>query len=83
MRKDIPLIGTHDGIAYYLLFNGVLGDKRAGGGNVLTRAILGECEPPDRCEKRVIYGEATRLHDSTLKREKVTFKQLPYEVETS
>lgn len=82
-RKDVPLIGTKDGVAYYLLFNGILGDKRASSGNVLTRAILDECELPEGCERRVMYGEANRLHESTLKRERVTFKQLPYEVETS
>ncbi len=26
--------------AYYLLFNGILGDKRPAGGNVLTHAVL-------------------------------------------
>ena len=39
-RKDHPLLGVHGGRAIYLLYNGVLGDKRPAGGNVLTHAVL-------------------------------------------
>ena len=35
-----PLLGVHDGRAYTLLYNGILGDKEANGGNVLTRNTL-------------------------------------------
>ena len=35
-----PFLGLHDGHAYALLYNGILGDKRPDGGNVLTRATL-------------------------------------------
>ena len=35
-RKS-PLLGIHDGTAYYLLYNGILGDKSVSGGNVLTK----------------------------------------------
>ena len=44
-RKS-PLIGVCRGTAYYLLFNGVLGDKRPGGGNVLTGDVLAELPRP-------------------------------------
>ena len=33
-------LGVHEGTGYYLLYNGVLGDKRPNGGNVLTSRIL-------------------------------------------
>lgn len=33
-----PFLGLHDGHAYALLDNGIVADKRPGGGNVLTRA---------------------------------------------
>src|SRR3546814_8944985 len=36
-RGRTPLLGIHDGRAYALLYNGILGDKRPDGGNVLTR----------------------------------------------
>ena len=35
-----PLLGRHNGTAYYLLYNGILGDKRPDGGNVLTAKVL-------------------------------------------
>ncbi len=39
-RGGSPLRGLHAGHAYALLYNGILGDKRPQGGNVLTRATL-------------------------------------------
>jgi adenine specific DNA methylase Mod len=42
---ESPLIGVHNGTAVYLLYNGVLADKKAKGGNVLTRAILASLPP--------------------------------------
>ncbi|MBI2844772.1 MAG: site-specific DNA-methyltransferase [Armatimonadetes bacterium] len=74
-----PLIGVHNGIAYYLLFNGVLGDKRVNGGNVLTKAILSSFPPHNG--PRVVIGEGCRLADSTLKRSGIVFKQIPYQIE--
>ena len=39
-KGSSPCLGTLDGVAYYLLFNGILGDRRPRGGNVLTRDVL-------------------------------------------
>ncbi len=72
-----PLLGVHQGTAYYLLFNGILGDKRPEGGNVLTLPLLNSLPPHDG--PRVIYGEACRLHDSTLTALNLRFRQLPYQ----
>jgi len=84
--KRSPLIGTFRGTAYYLLYNGILGDKTPGGGNVLTRDVLasmpknpgpgGVGEGP-----KVVFGEANRLSDSTLRKAGITFRQIPYQVE--
>ena len=38
--RRTPFLGIHDGRAFALLYNGILGDKRPEGGNVLTRATL-------------------------------------------
>ena len=76
-----PKLGIHNGVAYYLLFNGILGDRRPAGGNVLTKAVLQhikELFPHDG--PMVIYGETTRLGEATLTAEGVTFKQIPYDV---
>jgi site-specific DNA-methyltransferase (adenine-specific)/adenine-specific DNA-methyltransferase len=76
-----PLIGVCNGTAYYLLFNGVLGDKRPDGGNVLTSRILDEL--PAHEGPKVIYGEGCRLGSARLKRLNITFKQVPYEIKVS
>lgn len=78
---DKPLLGVHEGKAYYLLYNGILGDKRPNGGNVLTRPVLQmlkELHPHDG--PKVIYGETTRLGDASLAAEGVTFQQIPYDI---
>jgi adenine-specific DNA-methyltransferase len=78
-RKDCPLLGVHRGRAIYLLYNGILGDKRPAGGNVLTRAVLTSLPPhPEGDGPRVIYGEACRLSDATLDNENIIFRHVPY-----
>lgn len=71
--------------AYYLLFNGILGDKRPASGNVLTRAVLDallqlHAATPHPEAPLVVYGEANRLGPETLARARVTFKHIPYDV---
>lgn len=78
-----PLLGVHNGIAYYLLYNGILGDKRSNGGNVLTSKVLSILPPhPEDPEKgkKVIYGETSRMGEARLKSENIIFKQIPYDV---
>lgn len=77
-KKRSPLIGIHNETAYYLLYNGILGDKRPNGGNVLTGKILDFL--PEFDGEKVIYGETTRLGEARLKQENITFKQIPYDV---
>jgi adenine-specific DNA-methyltransferase len=77
-RKRSPLLGKHNETAYYLLYNGILGDKRPDGGNVLTRKILSELPAHDG--PKVIYGESSRLSAATLKQLNIVFKQTPYDV---
>ena len=83
---DSPLLGLHDGCAYALLYNGILGDRRPASGNVLIRATL------DRIRDEIarsntgfdgrltIYGEQSRLAPTTLERENIVFKQMPYDL---
>jgi len=80
-RQPSPLIGLCNGTAFYLLYNGVLGDRRVDGGNVLTSKVLAKLPPHDG--PKVIYGEGCRLGAARLKREGITFKQVPYEIKVS
>jgi adenine-specific DNA-methyltransferase len=78
---ESPLLGIHEGTAYYLLYNGILGDRRPDGGNVLTGAVfnwLREQFPHDG--PKVIYGETTRLGEARQKAENFVFKQIPYDI---
>ncbi|MCJ7796526.1 MAG: site-specific DNA-methyltransferase, partial [Thermoleophilia bacterium] len=68
-----PLLGVHAGIAVYLLFNGVMGDTRPNGGNILTNDILRRLPPhPEGDGPRVVYGEGTRLSEARFHREGIT-----------
>jgi adenine-specific DNA-methyltransferase len=71
-----PLIGIHNGIAVYLLYNGVLDDKTAHGGNALTRAVLDIL--PLHSGPKIIYGTSCRVGESRLMQEQITFRQIPY-----
>lgn len=48
-----PFLGACRGVGIYLLYNGILNDKSANGGNVLTRAVLAQLPAFDG--PKVIY----------------------------
>jgi adenine-specific DNA-methyltransferase len=76
-----PLLGVHNGTAYFLLYNGILGDRRPDGGNVLTSSVLAHLEAEfPHAGPRVIYGEASRLGTPRLKAAGVSFRQMPYDI---
>lgn len=77
-----PFLGIHDGTAYGLLYNGVLGDKTVNGGNVLTSVLLERLKRESKGYDGpwVIYGEATRLSAERLRALRATFKQTPYDI---
>ncbi|RUQ37049.1 MAG: site-specific DNA-methyltransferase, partial [Candidatus Competibacteraceae bacterium] len=75
---DSTLLGIHDGTAYYLLYNGILGDKRPDGGNILTARILAALPPFDG--PKIIFGEGCRMSTERLENERITFRQIPYEI---
>jgi hypothetical protein len=77
-RSKTPLLGIYEHKAVYLLFNGIMGDKSSGGGNVLTNEVLRLLPPHNGT--RVIYGEGCRLSPQRLRREGIVFKQIPYEI---
>lgn len=85
---DSPLLGVHDGRAIALLYNGILGDKSPRGGNVLTRERLSLIREainaivPGFSGLLTIYGEQSRLSPATLERERIAFKQTPYDIES-
>ena len=86
-RGGSPLLGIHDRRAIALLYNGILGDKSPRGGNVLTRATLAPIREAIAKAAQgfngplTVYGEQSRLASTTLERERIVFKQTPYDIE--
>lgn len=78
-------LGVNKGVAYALLYNGVLHDRSVSGGNVLTaktlriiRDDLGEA----KYNRLVVYGECTKMGAVKLCEENVEFRQTPYDIVT-
>ncbi len=78
-NAESPLLGVKDGAAVYLLFNGILGDRRPAGGNILTKAVYDSLPPHDG--PQVIYAAATRIGEAERTRRNIIFKQTPYAIE--
>jgi site-specific DNA-methyltransferase (adenine-specific)/adenine-specific DNA-methyltransferase len=77
-KPQYPLLGVHNGLAIYLLYNGVLKDKSPHGGNVLTYELLESLPPHDGM--KVIYGNGCRIGEQRLRDLGIVFKQIPYEI---
>jgi adenine-specific DNA-methyltransferase len=76
-----PLLGVHEGRAVYLLYNGILGDRRPEAGNVLTSAVLAAMRAGFWHDgPKVVYGEACLLGDARLASAGISFRQLPHAV---
>lgn len=80
-KSRFPLLGVHNGTAVYLLYNGVLKDRKPNGGNVLTRKALASL--PKHDGPKVIYGTGCLLSEEKLRELGITFRQIPYEVKSS
>ena len=84
-RKS-TVLGIHEGVAYALLYNGILGDRSVSGGNVLTKKTLKVIQEDlvaaeiGEVKKLVVYAEACRLSADTLAAEKIVFRQTPYDL---
>ncbi len=78
IKPTSPFLGIHEGRGLYLLYDGILGDNRPKGGNVLTPAVLASF--PKHEGPRVVYAEATTYSPSSLARMNITFKQIPYDL---
>ncbi|MCG3135697.1 MAG: hypothetical protein HMLKMBBP_03429 [Planctomycetes bacterium] len=76
-----PLLGVCRDVAVYLLYNGILSDKSARGGNVLTRAVLADLPPHDG--PRVVYCAGCLLGPERLRAERIVVRQTPYEIKVS
>ena len=78
-------LGVCKGVAYALLYNGVLHDRSVSGGNVLTAKtlrIIREDLGAAKYSRLVVYGECTKMGAAKLREENVEFRQTPYDIVT-
>ena len=80
-KTTSPFLGECRGVGIYLLYNGILGDKTANGGNVLTRTILAKLPKYDG--QKVIYCAGCLLGRDRLQAERIIIRQTPYEIKIS
>ena len=76
-----PFLGECRGVGVYLLYNGILDDKTANGGNVLTRSVLAKL--PTFNGQKVIYCAGCLLGKDRLQAERILIRQTPYEIKVS
>jgi site-specific DNA-methyltransferase (adenine-specific)/adenine-specific DNA-methyltransferase len=76
-----PFLGDCRGIGVYLLYNGILDDRSANGGNVLTRSVLARLPKFDG--QKVIYCAGCLLGKDRLQAERILVRQTPYEIKVS
>lgn len=78
---NTPFLGACRGVGIYLLYNGILGDKSADGGNVLTRQVLAKL--PEFDGPKVIYCAGCLLSRDRQQAENITVRQTPYEIKVT
>lgn len=68
--------------AIALLYNGILGDRRPQGGNVLTSDVWRHLQTllPAHQGRWVIYGEASRMAETRRREARIEFRQIPYDI---
>ncbi len=76
-----PFLGEWRGVGIYLLYNGILGDKTANGGNILTRSTLAQLPKFDG--QKVVYCAGNLLGRERLQAERIIVRQTPYEIKIS
>jgi len=81
-KGDSPLLGVHENTAYYLLFNGILKDRSAAGGNILTAPLLAQLPGVDDriITKTVIYALGNRLSADYLAAHAIDYRHIPHQV---
>jgi len=78
---NTPFLGACRGVGIYLLYNGILGDESANGGNVLTRQILAKL--PDFDGPKVVYCAGCLVSRDRLQGSHITVRQTPYAIKVS
>ena len=84
IHRKSPVLGVRGGVAYALLYNGILKDRRVDGGNVLTKrtlALIREDLGGASFDSLVVYAEWSKLGAEALAAERIVLKQTPYDLD--
>lgn len=84
LHRKSPVLGVRGGVAYALLYNGILKDRRVDGGNVLTKrtlALIREDLGGASFDSLVVYAEWSKLGAEALAAERIVLKQTPYDLD--
>ena len=84
LHRKSPVLGVRGGVAYALLYNGILKDRRVDGGNVLTKrtlALIREDLGGASFDSLVVYAEWSKLGAEALAAERIILKQTPYDLD--
>ncbi len=84
IHRKSPVLGVRGGVAYALLYNGILKDRRVDGGNVLTKrtlALVREDLGSASFDSLVVYAEWSKLGAEALAAERIVLKQTPYDLD--
>lgn len=73
-EADSPFIGAHEGVGYFLLWNGTTA-------GVLDAAALRDLAKHDG--RKVVYAALCRVSDERLEKAGIVYKQIPYSIRTS
>ena len=73
-EADSPFIGAHEGVSYFLLWNGTTA-------GVLDAAALRDLAKHDG--RKVVYAALCRVSDERLEKAGIVYKQIPYSIRTS
>lgn len=84
IHRKSPVLGVRGGVAYALLYNGILKDRRVDGGNVLTKrtlTLIREDLGGASFDSLVVYAEWSKLGAEALAAERIVLKQTPYDLD--
>jgi adenine-specific DNA-methyltransferase len=73
-EADSPFIGAHEGVGYFLLWNGTTA-------GILDAAALRDLGKHDG--RKVVYAALCRVSDERLEKVGIVYKQIPYSIRTS
>lgn len=80
-KQSSPFLGVYNNTGYALLYNGILGDKKVDGGNILTGKTLAAIRRDAKGFGGgiVVYAYGNRFGKVRMQNENLDWRQIPYD----